>query len=221
VFGRNVPIPVSATKDWQSIGAGAFHSVGLRSDGSLWAWGMNSSGEVGDGSVAGAKGAPVSVGHGRTWSSVAAGNQHNLATQSDGSLWAWGLTLSKETGADLFEVDRLPVRVGVDTDWFTLACGSFHDVGIKRDGSLWTWGANMSGQLGSGSTVGALKPVPIAGDKTWRQIAAGGGHSLAIDAEGTVWSWGSNFYGQLGVPSLFQPRRVGADSDWGQKANQP
>ncbi len=180
---------------------------------SLYAWGRNTYGQLGDGSTL-SKSTPQHIGS-SLWLYMSAGESHSLAIRADGTLWGWGDNSSGQIG-DGSTVQRLaPVQIGSST-WTDIICGTYHSVGILNDGTLWAWGGNTYGQLGDGSTTTRLSPVQI-GSCTWWNIAAGGSHSLAVRADDTLWSWGLNTYGQLGdggTTNRLSPVQVGSGDWW-------
>ena len=205
------------------LGAGQAHSLAVLSDRTLWSWGLNNFGQLGDGN-SGATGAnfvfqnvPRLIGTNGTvstnavWRSVSGGSRgydpatnqpggFSLGIQTNGSLWAWGLNDRGQLGIDSTNVQRLPVRVGADTNWIQAEAGAAHTIALKRDGSIWTWGANDAGQLGIGSTNRqSTVPVRVGTDSAWVEVRAGGHFSLARRADGTIWAWGTNAHGQLGI----------------------
>ncbi len=149
---------VGRDTDWATVAAGSYHALAVKRDGSLWAWGGNHDGKLGDGTTA-HHSAPVRIGTGTDWTSSGAGSSHTLAIGRDGTLWAWG--------ADFLASGTVPVRVGSDADWGAVAAGSGFSLAIKRDGALWAWGGNGDGQLGDGTTTpfrSALVPVRMDAD---------------------------------------------------------
>jgi alpha-tubulin suppressor-like RCC1 family protein len=125
---------------------GAYYSVAIKKDGSLWVWGCNLSGQLGDNTKI-SKNSPVRIGADNDWAVLAAGSSHTLAIKNDGSLWAWGGGYLGD-GAD--KDSPIPLRIGTENDWAMVSAGFSHSLAIKKDGSLWSWGANYIGQLGSG-----------------------------------------------------------------------
>ena len=190
----------------------------MQSDGSLWGWGSNNNGQLGDGTTAD-KLFPVRIGSATDWSQVATGSVHALAIKTDGSLWAWGDNSAGQLGDGSNSDKNIPTRIGTASDWAQVGANSLYSVAIKTDGTLWSWGANESGQLGDGTTVGRNVPAQVGSDSTWLSVAAGLAHLVALKSDGTLWSWGDNSRSQLGDNSATArgvPSRVGSTTDWKQ-----
>ncbi len=149
---------IPPTPTISQVVAGYNHSLVLKSNGTLWAWGNNGYGQLGDGTT-GDKSLPVQIGAGSTWVSVAAGTSHTLALKSDGTLWAWGYNNSGQLGDGTTLSKSSPVRIGADNTWVSVAAGFYHTVALKSDGTLWAWGYNGSGQLGDGTNYDRSAPV--------------------------------------------------------------
>ena len=184
-----------------SVAGGGGHSLALREDGTVWAWGENAVGQLGDGTST-SRSEPVQVVGLSSVRSVTAGlGEHSLAVREDGSVWAWGGNAWGELGDGSSGVDahrEVPVQVVGLTNVRSVAAGGFHSLAVREDGTVWAWGKNDSGQLGDGSTVDRSSPVQVAGLANVRSVAAGGRHSLALLEDGSVWAWGDNGFGQLG-----------------------
>ena len=174
-----------------SVAAGSSHSLVLMDDGTLWAWGANSSGQLGDGTGMDSL-HPVLVGEG--FAAVASGENHSLGVKTDGTLWAWGWNHAGEVGDGSSTTRFLPVQVG--EGFVDVAGGWLHSLGLKADGTLWGWGLNTSGQLGGGLENHQQSPVQIG--EEYSAIAAGYEHSLGIKADGALWAWGRKSSGLVG-----------------------
>ncbi len=200
-------------------GAVASHVFAIKSDGTLWAWGANSSGQLGDGTNTN-KNTPVQVDVAATWTDVAAGESHTLAIKSNGTLWTWGSNSDGQLGDGKYANKNVPAQVGTDTNWQSVVAGKSHSVAIKTDGTLWAWGFNGAGQLGDGTKEEKRVPVQIGSTSDWASVHAGYYHTFAIKKDSTIWIWGDNFFGQLGNGTTgldagyTTPTQVGSASDW-------
>jgi len=201
---------------WASVSAGRFHTLAIKADGTLWAWGYNGSGQLGDGTTTNRL-SPVQIGTATNWASVSAGVGHSVAVRTDGTLWVWGFNGSGQLG-DGTTTNRLsPVRIGTAANWATVSAGGGYSVAIRTDGTLWAWGNNGSGQLGDGTTTGRLSPVRIGTATNWAFVSTGADYTLAIRTDGTLWAWGHNGSGQLGngtTVNLHSPVRIGTATNW-------
>jgi uncharacterized repeat protein (TIGR03803 family) len=190
--------PLPGTQ-WLSIAAGGYHQAAVRADGTLWTWGWNADGQLGDGTTT-TRSLPVQVGTVANWLKVTAGLYHTIALRGDGTLWAWGYNSEGQmgNGTASFTDQLLPVQIGTAADWADVVSGAYHILARKQNGTLWAWGYNLNGQLGDGSTTNRTTPVQIGTNTTWAKISAGGYHTVATRADGTLWAWGRNAEGQLG-----------------------
>ena len=198
-----------------SLAAGDAHTVEIKSDGTLWAWGSNADGQLGDGTTT-AKNSPVQTGSDK-WVSVAAGSFHTVAIKSDGTLWAWGANADGQLGDGTGIIRTSPVQISTDNIWVSVVAGSSHTVALKSDGTLWAWGWNGYGQLGDGTEMDKFSPVQIGADGKWEHIAAGYAHTVAIKSDGTLWAWGYNYAAQLGDGTTMNkssPEQIGTDNTW-------
>ncbi|NBP25564.1 MAG: hypothetical protein EBU81_13655, partial [Proteobacteria bacterium] len=168
----------------QQVSAGGSHSLGLGSDGKVYAWGANEYGQLGDGTTT-SRTSPVAVGAGEipsgvTITEVRAGRDHSLALGSDRKVYAWGRNGSGQLGDGTLGSRTLPVAVRVGSVQYTgLAAGRFHSLGLASDGTVYGWGGNGFGQLGDGTTDGRLEPVLSSGLSVLaRSVSAGWVHSV-------------------------------------------
>jgi alpha-tubulin suppressor-like RCC1 family protein len=124
--------------------------VAIKEDGSLWTWGQNMNGQLGDGTRID-RSEPVRVGSDNDWQYACGGYFQTVAIKTDGSLWEWGKPIGELRRGTPETTGYTPERVGDDNDWRAVRTNS-HAVAVKTDGSLWAWGYNGKGQLGNGTT---------------------------------------------------------------------
>ncbi|MEO8367842.1 MAG: BACON domain-containing carbohydrate-binding protein [Candidatus Solibacter sp.] len=189
-----------APAEWRGdkIAAGMDHTFQLRGDGTVWAWGRNSFGQLGDGTLTDRL-RPVQVIGLTGVVSIAGGGYHSLALKSDGTVWSWGYGVSGQLGFGSATSNQMtPIQVSGLTGVVAIAGGFEHSLAVKIDGTVWAWGNNTFGQLGDATTTQRLAPVQVAGLTGVTRVSGGGDHSLALKRDGTVWAWGWNLYGQLG-----------------------
>lgn len=183
---------------WLKIAAGGLHNCAIKSGGSLYCWGSNNSGEIGD-STAGKdnlKLTPVKIGDDK-WREVTAGSSHTCGINVRNELFCWGSNSSGKLGDGTMTDKSVPTKIDNDA-WLTVTAGEFHTCGIKAASrKLYCWGRNNEGQVGDDSNSNQNMPVKLD-DNTWRTVAAGYNHNCAIKSDGTLYCWGRNFYGQLG-----------------------
>ena len=213
------------------VSAGLNHTVAIASNGTLWAWGTNTSGELGIGFTPSFSLNPVQVGTASNWTSVAAGNGFTLAIRSSGvlgnsnTLWAWGANSFGQLGDGTTDNKFVPTQIGTNTKWLQVSAGTNHSMAINDSGTifvpgnktLWGWGRNNVGQLGDGITPNQNIPIQIGTAIDWGQVVAGGSYSIAQKTDGRLFSWGLNNVGQLGINSTTTTSartQIGTDSDW-------
>ena len=214
---------------WGSVACGSKYTVALKTDGTLWSWGMNDVGQLGLGYASSGDnqfdhdafvGVPTQIESDSDWASISTGGISTLpctlAIKSDGTLWAWGCNaggLLGQGSTDSALRSMHPIQVGSDNDWAEISVGDAHALGIKADGTLWAWGSNWGGQLGGG-TSGSPVPTPaqVGMQYDWWSVFAGEGFSHAIKRDGTLWAWGSSSTGCLGLGDTnprYVPTQVG------------
>jgi alpha-tubulin suppressor-like RCC1 family protein/PKD repeat protein len=221
-YVQTVATQIGTDKDWKAVSTSFYASAAIKADGSLWTWGRNSSGVLGDGTNVDRLTPGKVVGH-TDWLQISARTTTMIGLKTDGTLWSWGSANLGMLG-DGSTIDRnVPGQIGSDTDWKVLAVESGHAcAAIKWDRSLWTWGHNTSGVLGIGpASVGNTLSTPqhVGADKDWKTVTSGTRFMVAIKENGSLWSWGLNDRGQLGDGSNTNrdtPQRIGTDNDWKQ-----
>jgi alpha-tubulin suppressor-like RCC1 family protein len=227
VINRSTPFTVSGSVNWDFVylAGGQFHSLGIRVDGTAWAWGLGTYGVLGENSTLN-RSSPVTVAGGITdWTQVAAGDRSSFALRANGTLWAWGRNSAGQLGINFTTSRRTPqVVVGDFTDWTQVAGASSHTVALRSNGTVWAWGGNSYGQLGTNDTINRSSPVSVIGGFTdWVQLSTFGlssNHHTALRANGTLWAWGRNNLGQLGIDNVINSSSpvsvVGGITDWTQ-----
>ena len=195
---------LAVLEDVRSVAAGGDFTVALKTDGTLWAWGGNDYGQLGNGTVVSAA-QPVQVLDQVT--AVSAGDYHVAAIRADGTLWTWGDNLYGQLGDGTRDSVSAPHQVLADVRFAVM--GDYHAAAISTDGTLYTWGSNLDGQLGTGGLgdttdegTGAmlqLMPAAVSLPAAVSNVTVGAGHTAAILSDGTLWTWGRNDAMQLGL----------------------
>jgi alpha-tubulin suppressor-like RCC1 family protein len=222
VTAYSSPIQVGSLPNWKQVAAGGSgFTVAVKTDGTLWTWGTNSSGQLGN-SNSTKYSSPVQVGSLTNWKQVACSDTAVAAIKTDGTLWAWGYGSRGQLGNGTRTYYSSPVQVGSLTNWKQVSCGAECCAAIKTDGTLWTWGYNNDGQLGNGTIAWYSSPIQVGSLTTWTQVSSGSYNTSAVKNDGTLWTWGANQYGQLGVGVVANgyssPIQVGALTNWKQVA---
>lgn len=216
------PSQVGTASDWLSIVTGGRHACGLKTDHTLWCFGDNYYGQLGEGlSGSGVtQSAPIKVGTEANWSSIGLGNTHTCAIKLDGTLWCFGKNNAGQLGDGTNFDQTAPEKIGTSANWLSVECGYNHTCAIKTDHTLWCWGNNRSGQLGDNSNISRSTPTQVGTDTNWEVVEAGDYFTCALKTDHTLWCWGKNDLGQMGkgnfsyVESDTLPNKVGGDSNW-------
>jgi alpha-tubulin suppressor-like RCC1 family protein len=190
---------------------GGRHSIALLADGSVWTWGSNVSGKLGNGETSASYSdtshdsfvplkvhGPGNVGYLSAVVAISAGEGHNLALKSDGTVWAWGWNGVAQLGNGTANDAFTPVQVSGLANVVAISGRAYHCLALKSDGTVWAWGDNRYGQLGSGSTAATMVPVQVLGLSNPASISAGYTVSLARMSDGTVRVWGTGLHGEMG-----------------------
>ena len=215
------PVQIGALTDWgdAEISGGNNFFAAIKTDGTFWAWGDNSYGQLGLGNQT-SRSSPVQVGALTTWSKVSTGGYGLMAVKTDGTLWGWGYNGSGQLGVGSGVAEKSsPVQVGSLTTWLNVSSGRYYTTALTTDGKLYAWGQGNSGQIGQGNTTDYNSPVQVGALTTWSKIGGGADHSLAIKTDGTLWAWGNNAYSQLGNGDAIgnnksSPIQIGSLTTW-------
>jgi alpha-tubulin suppressor-like RCC1 family protein len=179
------------------MAGGGRHGLAVESDGTVWGWGDNGDGQLGDGTWNNQRLTPIQVTNLTSAIAVAAGHTFSLALESNGTVWAWGCDNSGQLGYGKKGRQTIPVMVTGLTNVTAIAAGNYQGLALSN-GMVWTWGGNYYGGYRLGPWSMNTTPVPVANLSSVVAIAEGSYHGLALKFDGTVWAWGYNAHGQLG-----------------------
>jgi alpha-tubulin suppressor-like RCC1 family protein len=179
------------------ISAGTYHTILAKADGTVWTWGGNYEGQIGDGTTT-PRPTPAQISGISGVVAVSAGYYHSVALKSDGTVWAWGRNIYGQLGDGTTTQRLAPVQAVGISGVTAVAAGENSTYALKGDGTVWAWGHNNEGQLGDGTETDRYAPVQAQGLTGTAAIAAGEVHGVALTSGGTIWAWGYNLYGALG-----------------------
>lgn len=220
---NHLTAPQQITTDtWLDIATGGSYSLAVRTDGTLWAWGQNDQGQLGNGTNTFYV-VPTHIGTGTNWAKVFSIGRTSFAIKTDGSLWVWGQNALTIFGSAIGDT-KIPGRIGTGNNWMTVAPNPLSILGLKTDRTLWIWGRNQSdiydAYYGNGypdMTNYENNPTQIGTSNDWQSIASTQEDSYAIKSNGTLWDWGRNYYGELGdgsTTTIYYPTQIGTDNNW-------
>lgn len=182
-------VTYASSSEISMVDAGGRHNIALKKDGTVWAWGSNDYGQLGDGKQCIKSNYPVQVSGLTGIVVVDAGRFHNVALKSDGTVWTWG---------GYRYCDSIPVQVDELSNIVDISCGMEFTIALKNDGTVWVWGDDLNGKLGVGySSQYIFAPVKVNISDV-ASIKAGGDQTLALKSNGELWTWGSNVFGECG-----------------------
>jgi alpha-tubulin suppressor-like RCC1 family protein len=215
---KSSPIQVGTGTNWSKISIGYSNTIATKTDGTLWTWGFNNTGQLGQ-SIApdSHRSSPIQVGTETNWNLVAAGQYNDMATKTDGTLWAWGYNIRGQLGQNNRNDKSSPVQVGSETNWNSISISTFISLATKTDGTLWTWGQNDAGQLGQSDVIFRSSPVQVGTGTNWNLIRSAQYSTIATKTDGTLWTWGQGNNGQLGLNNITNkssPTQVGTGTNW-------
>ncbi|MCL6459766.1 MAG: hypothetical protein K6T85_17365 [Gorillibacterium sp.] len=202
--GINKPTPINGLKGMIAVATGLLHSLALKSDGTVWAWGRNNEGQLGLGrhsvnSYADNRSAvPTQIKSLKNIVSIAAGGLFSVALDRNGDVWVWGNMVTD--GTLVIPPSDVPKKVSGLSSVKQISAGPYHLLALKKDGTVWGIGSSIEGQLGDGVVNrGSKIPKQAANLTDVIMVSAGVDYSVALKQDGTVWGWGDNEDGQLGV----------------------
>ncbi|HEX5221879.1 MAG TPA: hypothetical protein VFZ59_20105 [Verrucomicrobiae bacterium] len=217
-------IRINADTNWISVSAGDAHNLALKADGTIWAWGGNFRGQLGDGNgprltnaLMRSRNQPTPTVEGNDWVAVEAGFSTSYALKKDGTLWAWGLNNFSQLGNGTWTESSKPVQVGMAAKWVKIKAGGVSAAGMQSDGRLWIWGGSPKfGNTKSQSSENYLEPQLISTETNWVDFDVAFNIWLAVKADGTLWAWGRVAHIFTGAPetSADIPVQIGTNTDW-------
>jgi alpha-tubulin suppressor-like RCC1 family protein len=202
---RSTPRQVGTATNWKQVSAGSFHTAAIKTDGTLWCWGYNFYGQLGDGGTD--RSTPRQVGTATNWKQVSAGDAHTAAIKTDGTLWSWGDGTLGQMGDNTTTSRGTPRQEFTSsTNWKQVDAGTGHTVALKTDGTVWCWGWNRYGQIGDNTAGSAVStnansrstPRQVGTATNWKQVRGLVYTTSALKTDGTLWSWGYNTFGTIG-----------------------
>lgn len=215
---KSSPVQVGALTDWAQVSTGERFSAAVKTDNTLWTWGSNSRGELGQGDRS-ERSSPTKVGSLSNWAQVSANNgvACTVAVKTDGTLWGWGYRGGNRYGAAAYSS---PVQIGSATNWAQVSVGFVSAHAITTSGTLWGWSRNnYDGDVGTNNRNNYNVPVQIGALTNWRQVSNNDNFTTATKTDNTLWTWGNNAAGKLGQNisdsiKRSSPVQVGALTDW-------
>jgi len=225
ITDRSSPVQtISGGTNWKQVSSGYYHTAAIKTDGTLWVWGDNSAGQLGNNTIISRSSPVQTISGGTNWKQVYAGYGHTAAIKTDGTLWLWGFGTSGELGNNSTLSRSSPVQtISGGTNWKEVSCGEKFTAAIKTDGTLWLWGRGSSGQIGDNTITFRSSPVQtISGGNNWKQVSCGRNHTAAIKTDGTLWLWGFGTSGELGNNSTLSRsspvQTISGGNNWKQVA---
>jgi len=210
----------SSSANWCGVSATNFHALAVKTDSTLWAWGYNFCGRLGDGTAI-CRSTPVQeITSSTNWIAVSAGYDHSLAIKNDGTLWGWGCNNRFQLGNGTSTNTSSPVQEASSfTDWCLASGGCRSSIAITTSGKLYGWGCGAFGILGVNCNNNPISPTQeISSSTNWNCSSVGAAHTISTKADGTLWAWGNGFYGKLGVNSVADfsspVQEITSSTDW-------
>ena len=194
------PVQVVGDHRFITVESSYDHTMGLKDNGQVWAWGYNQYGELGNGAYSAGSSSPVQVVGNHSFIQIFTGYQCSIGVKEDYMAWTWGRGSYGQLGTNSATTSvNSPVQVVGNHSFERVMGGSECFFGVKSNGQVWGWGRNDFGQLGDGTRTNRSSPVLVIGNHSFLEVRTSGYHTTGLKDNGTAWVWGSNSFGQLGT----------------------
>ena len=210
---------------WATVAAGGSHTCATRTDGSLYCWGLNTDGQLGDNTLVQKLVPTRESGAASNWSVVTTGSVHTCAMKSTAAIYCWGNGTNGEIGNAASVDVKVPTQESTAaTNWTWISAGGSHTCAVKSTGTLWCWGDSTNGQIGDNGTTDRNTPTQASGAATnWETVSGGKSHTCAVKTTGALYCWGLNSSGQLGdnttTQRLVPTAESGGSTAWSRVAS--
>ena len=219
---QNTPQRVGSNNNWSSVagdnGITSAHALAINSNGELYSWGHNSTGQLGLGNTTN-QSSPQQVSLKCSWNKVSSAffGYSSFAINSNGELFACGNNNMGQLGlGNTNNYDDLQ-RVGNNSDWVQVVSANAHTLALNNKGEIYAWGYGGFGQLGLGNTSNQTSPQRVGSSSNWVSLTTGHSMSFAINSNGELYAWGNNSSGQLGLgntTNFSSPQQIGSATNW-------
>lgn len=198
---------------YAKIAVSQWQSATIRTNGTLWIWGNNYYGQVGDGTL-NEKDVPTQIGTSTNWQDIDVHLLHSIGVDN-GGLFAWGKNDVGQLGNGTLIDKLVPTQIGAETNWKSAAAGKDFSLAIKNNGTLWSFGLNSKGQLGTGNLFNSNVPIQVGIDTNWLKVVAGSRQTIALKTDGTLWVWGvATPLGGNSAGAISVPTQIGVATNW-------
>jgi len=204
IYGLAQPMETLVTPGFKAtdVTSGISHATIITNTGTVWAWGSNNVGQLGNNTTT-ISSSPVSVVGGHSFTQISCGTDYTLGLKADGSVWGWGLNTTGQLGDLSLTSKSSPVSLQGGLSFTKVLAGGTFAAGLQASGQVWCWGNGSTGRLGNNTTTTTSSPVSITGGYSFIDIAIGDHHTLGLTSTGVIWAWGVNgLHGALGNNSV-------------------